>query len=122
MKLCAKVHFVRTLNVGESEAYKVALARGEVGLERPGGANVPGADLITAGRNAKAEMVVYANVAKTSTAGNFAKPASGAPPRTWQQAGQDAVDPRRLKLPNNPKLEAEIRDAVANGRVVRRKR
>ncbi len=107
-------------DVGESEAYKAALARGEVGLERPGGANVPGADFITAGRNAKGEMVVYANDAKTSTVGNFPKPATGAPPRTWQQAVQDAVDPQRLKLPNNPKLEAEIRDAVAKGRVVRR--
>src|SRR5262249_17269099 len=35
-------------DVGESEAYKEALTRNEVGLQRPTGANVPGADFITA--------------------------------------------------------------------------
>ncbi|MGC2774125.1 MAG: DUF4157 domain-containing protein [Bradyrhizobium sp.] len=106
-------------DIGEAEAYKAALGRGEVGLERPGGANVEGTDFITAGREPKGEMVVYANDTKTTTVGKFPKPAGGPPPRTWQQAVRDAVDPRRLKL-NNPKLEAEIRDAVAKGRVVRR--
>lgn len=107
-------------DIGEVEAYKVALAQREIGLQRPGGANLPGEDFITAGRNANGEMVVYVNDAKTSTIGKFPKPETGPLPRTWQQAVQDAVGPQRLKLPNNAQLEAEIRDAVAKGRVVRR--
>jgi hypothetical protein len=35
-------------DIGESEGYKAALQRGEIGLQRPMGANVPGVDFITA--------------------------------------------------------------------------
>ncbi len=105
-------------DVAENEAYKVALfVRKEIGLQRPTGANVTGADFITAvlrpGTRKVQEVIV--NDVKASVAGRFPVPKTSMP-GTWRSEVQNAVSPRRLNL-GDPALEAEIRAAVQQGRV-----
>jgi hypothetical protein len=85
-------------DIGESEAYKQALLRGEIGLQRPLGANVSGVDFITALREGATEIkeIVCTDV-KTSEVGKF--PAEKKTiPGTWLSEVQAAVAPGRLKL------------------------
>lgn len=105
-------------DLGESAAYKAALSKGEIGLQRPGGSNVPGVDFITAGKDSTGQMRIYVNDAKTSGVGNFPRPKS-AIPAAWHDEVSDAVSSGRLKV-DDPALEAEIRDAAAKGNIVRR--
>jgi hypothetical protein len=102
-------------DIGEAEAYKAALSRGEIGLQRPAGSNVPGVDFITARRDSNGQMWILLNDAKTSQVGRFPSPASS-PPASWVSEAQQAVTPSRLNL-GNAALEAEIRTAVAQGRI-----
>jgi len=91
--------------------------RKEIGLQRPTGANVTGADFITAvlrpGTRKVQEVIV--NDVKASVAGRFPVPKTSMP-GTWRSEVQNAVSPRRLNL-GDPALEAEIRAAVQQGRV-----
>lgn len=59
-------------DIGESEAYKQALLRGEIGLQRPMGANVRGVDFITAVREGATGIknIICTDV-KTSERGKF---------------------------------------------------
>ena len=103
-------------DIAENEAYKVALfVRKEIGLQRPTGANVTGADFITAvlrpGTRKVQEVIV--NDVKASVAGRFPVPKTSMP-GTWRSEVQNAVSPRRLNL-GDPALEAEIRTAVPTG-------
>lgn len=102
-------------DIGEAEAYKAALENGEIGLQRPGGANVPGADFITAvdGPNG---IEVFVNDAKTSTVGNFPTPKGPGVKPTWLAEAEDAVKPGRLHL-GDPALESRIQAAVKAGKV-----
>jgi hypothetical protein len=102
-------------DVAEAEGYKAALLRGEIGLQRPQGANVPGTDFITAARNAQGNIVIIVTDVKMSTIGRFPTPRSAVPP-AWQAEVRAAVAPGRLNL-NDPVLEQEIRAAVAAGRI-----
>jgi hypothetical protein len=99
-------------DVGEVEAYKSALARREIGLQRPEGSNAPGVDFITA-VDGPDGIEIFVNDAKTSTVGKF--PAAKGPnvKPAWQAEVDDAVSPSRLKL-GDPQLEARIRAAAAN--------
>ena len=85
-------------DIGESEAYKQALLRGEIGLQRPLGANVRGVDFITAVRDGANEIkeIVCTDV-KTSEVGRFPAPKTIIP-GTWRNEVLDAVAPHRLKL------------------------
>jgi len=85
-------------DIGESEAYKQALIRGEIGLQRPLGANVRGVDFITALREGPTEIreIVCTDV-KTSEVGRFPAPKTIIP-GTWLSEVLAAVDPRRLSL------------------------
>lgn len=85
-------------DIGESEAYKQALLRGEIGLQRPLGANVSGVDFITALREGATEIkeIVCTDV-KTSEGGRFPAPKKTIP-GTWLSEVQAAVAPGRLKL------------------------
>lgn len=125
-------------DIGESEAYKQALLRGEIGLQQPMGANVPGVDFITAVREGATEIkeIICTDV-KTSVMGKFPSPKKTLP-GTWQGEVFDAVSPTRLKLraimtdasgpvsssfplPSNPAelaaLESKIVQAVKQNRV-----
>jgi hypothetical protein len=102
-------------DVGESEAYKQMLAKGEIGLQRPQGANVGGADCITAARTSNGEMEVIVTDVKTSEVGRFPTPNLTLKP-AWRTEVSDAIAPGRLNL-GDPALEAEIRNAVSAGRV-----
>lgn len=103
-------------DVGEAQAYSEAIyVRGEIGLQRPAGANVRGVDFITARRNAAGEIEVLITDVKTSTKGEFPKPATSIKP-AWQAEVEAAVAEGRLDL-GDPALEAEVRDAVKAGRV-----
>src|SRR5215475_9594639 len=83
-------------DIGEAEAYKQALLRGEVGLQRPMGVNVRGADFITAIRSGPDTVseIVCTDV-KTSSVGRFAQPKTYLR-GDWRQEAQDAVN--RMKL------------------------
>ena len=85
-------------DIGESEAYKQALLRGEIGLQRPLGANVSGVDFITALREGATEIkeIVCTDV-KTSEGGRFPVPKKTIR-GTWLNEVQAAVHPGRLKL------------------------
>ena len=106
-------------NKGEGLAYHEALQRGEIGLQQPAGANVPGTDFITAVLDDAGNV---SNVAitdvKTSMRGRFPEPKT-AIPGTWQAELLDAISPDRLAL-SDQALEGAIRNAVAEGRVVLR--
>jgi hypothetical protein len=105
-------------DIAESSTYNEALSRGEIGIQAPGGANVPGADFITVGQDATGKLVVYVNDAKSSIRGVFPTPRTQLP-ASWLAEVRSAVAPGRLDL-ENPALEAEIRDTVQNGRVSQR--
>lgn len=83
-------------DVGEAEAYKEALRRGEVGLQRPMGVNVRGVDFITAVRSGPngIEAVVCTDV-KTSEVGRFPSPKKVLP-GSWRAEVDAAV--ARMKL------------------------
>jgi hypothetical protein len=101
-------------DIGEAQGYKAALTRGEIGLQRPQGANVPGPDFITAYR-IRGQMRILVTDVKTSTIGQFPN-AANTMPSSWLQAVQAAIGPRRLGL-GNPALEAEIQSAFQAGRI-----
>jgi hypothetical protein len=102
-------------DIGEAEAYKAALERGEIGLQRPGGSNVPGADFITAAEGPNG-IEIFVNDAKTTSVGTFPKPKGPSVKPTWQAEVNDAIQPGRLDL-GDAVLEQRIRDAAAAGRV-----
>ena len=99
-------------DIGESEAYKQALVRGEIGLQRPMGANgsrfyhVPWT-------NGSIEIV--ATDVKTSEIGRFPIPKTYIL-SAWQAEVEEAVAPGRLNL-NDQNLEAQIRSAYQAGHV-----
>lgn len=103
-------------DAGEAYAYNAALARGEVGIQRPMGANDPGPDFMTAvkDRQGRVREVVISDV-KTSERGK-APTLRRRIPRTWRAELQQAVAPGRLDT-GDPRLDEEIRRAVAEGRV-----
>ena len=83
-------------DIGESEAYKEALRRGEIGLQRPMGANVAGADFITAIRNGSTGIVeIICTDVKTSEIGKFPAPKTVLP-GSWRAEVDAAVS--RLKI------------------------
>lgn len=85
-------------DIGESEAYKEAMLRGEIGLQRPMDVNVRGVDFITAVRDGSTEIkeIVCTDV-KSSEKGRFKRPKNTIP-GTWLSEVQAAVAPWRLKL------------------------
>ena len=101
--------------MAEAEAYKAALRRGEIGLQRPQGANINGTDFISAAPNTQGVMEVIVTDVKMSTTGRFPAPRSTVPP-AWVAEVRAAVAPGRLNL-DDPILEQQIRDAVAAGRI-----
>lgn len=108
-------------DVAEAEGYKAALVRGEIGLQRPTGSNVPGTDFITAladppGSNNIVEIVV--TDMKASGVGRAPAP-SAVIPASWRAEVQDAISPARLRL-GDPQLEAAIRRAVQRVPIRRR--
>jgi hypothetical protein len=125
-------------DIGESEAYKQALLRGEIGLQRPLGTNVSGVDFITAVRaGATGIQEIVCTDVKTSEVGRFPAPKKTIP-GTWLSEVQAAVAPGRLKLrviitdvsgplphnlplPQSPAelaaLETEIVQAVGQNRI-----
>ena len=105
-------------DVAESQAYMEALQRGEIGLQRPEGANVAGTDFITARIGPNGSMEVLVTDVKSSTVGKFPAPRTIVPAE-WLGEVQAAVAPGRLNL-NDPALETQIRAAVLAGRVVAR--
>ena len=121
----------------EAEAYKQALLRGEIGLQRSFGANVRGVDFITAVRDgATGIREVLCTDVKASGRGQFPV-AKKTIPGSWLSEVQAAVSASRLKLqvcladaaspmgsfpmPETPAelaaLEQKIKDAVGQGRV-----
>ena len=101
---------------GEIESYKALLINGEVGLRRPGHANAPGADHITARLDPLSdEWTIYVNDAKSSSQGSFPSPKTSIP-TTWGEGVRDAIAPGTLDL-DNPMMEQAIRDAYEAGRV-----
>jgi len=106
-------------DVGETEAYKAALKKGEVGLQRPIGANDPGPDFITAVRDDRGRIkeIVVSDV-KTSGIGRFGPPVRGAAAtkklRVWTPEVRRAV--ARVKT-GNPVLDRDIKQAMREGRV-----
>lgn len=105
-------------SVAENEAYKAALARGEIGLQRPGAVNQGGTDFITATFDRTGDAWIVVNDSKASSIGSFPSPKPSVP-LAWMPEVEDAVSASRLNL-NDPALEATIRDAFAKGRVVYR--
>ena len=104
-------------DVAESEAYKAASARGEIGLQRPTGANVTGSDFITATLRPgtrKVQEVIVTDV-KATTVGRTPVPKTNIP-GSWRAEVNSAVAPNRLNL-GDKALEGEIRAAVQQGRV-----
>ena len=101
--------------MAEAEACKAALRRGEIGLQRPQGANINGTDFISAAPNAQGVMELIVTDVKMSTTGRFPAPRSTVPP-AWVAEVRAAVAPGRLNL-DDPILEQQIRDAVAAGRI-----
>jgi hypothetical protein len=97
----------------ELEAYDTALHKNqEIGIQSPGNVNQGGPDFITARRDAQGQIEVIVN---DSTL-NPNKKIKSSVPGTWRKEVDDAVAPGRLDL-GDPKLEAEIRQAVKDGRV-----
>jgi|SRR5579864_9647347 len=104
-------------DVAESEAYKAALTRGEIGLQRPTGANVTGTDFITAVVRPGTKQVreVLITDVKASVIGKAPVPKTTIP-GSWQAEVNSAVAPGRLNL-GDAALENEVRMAVQQGRV-----
>ena len=102
-------------DIGESEAYKQALRRGEIGLQRPMGANVAGADFITAIVRPDSSVEIVVTDVKTSERGKFPTPKAHLP-GTWQAEVQHAIGPTRLNL-HDPVLEGQVRAAFQQGRI-----
>jgi hypothetical protein len=97
----------------EFEAYDTALhANHEFGIQRPGNVNQGGPDFITARRDANGQIEVIVNDATI----NPNKKVKSSLPATWRKEVADAIAPGRLDL-GDPQLEAEIRQAVKDGRV-----
>jgi hypothetical protein len=110
------IHTAIRPDLAETHSYKQLLTNGEIGLERPQGANVPGRpDSVTARENADGSITVFVNDAKGSKSGNFPEPAPHMP-STWRQQVENAVAPGRLDL-GDPALEARIQQAVAQGNI-----
>jgi hypothetical protein len=85
-------------DIGEAEAYKHALLRGEIGLQQPMGANVRGVDFITVVRESPTDIKeILCTDVKTSAQGTFPTPKTMLP-GTWFGEVLDAVSPARLKL------------------------
>ena len=109
----------RSINTGirsgiaEGEHYKLALESGEIGLQRPGGANVPGPDSITAAGDGSE---VFVNDPKNTVVGKHPVAKGPGVKPEWMKEVESAVSPGRLKL-GDPALEAKIRQAVADGKV-----
>jgi hypothetical protein len=102
-------------NKGESLAYQEALNRGEIGLQRPAGANVPGADFITAITDRTRVREVVITDVKASLRGRFPVPKATIP-GNWHAELLDAVSTDRLSL-SDPVIEEAVREAVTNGRI-----
>jgi Domain of unknown function (DUF4157) len=104
-------------DVAEMTTYHSRLARGEIGILAPVGANIPGPDSATAVRlpNGDIEIVIIDTKARVSERSRFGR-LRAALPATWSSAVSDALSPQRLNL-GDPQLEAEIRDAWNQGRV-----
>ena len=101
---------------GEFDSYNALLVNGEVGLRRPGRANAPGADHITARPDPLTdEWTIYVNDAKSSSQSSFPDPVTSIP-ITWGEEVKAAVAPGTLDL-GNPMMEQAIRDAYEAGRV-----
>jgi hypothetical protein len=103
-------------DVGEAEAYKAALQAGEIGIERPQGANVKGrADFITSARDASGEMWIIANDAKTmsSPKSAFEAPKPGLRPG-WDAQVKAAIDRASF---SDPKIKPELEAAYKAGRI-----
>ncbi|MEV6489099.1 DUF4157 domain-containing protein [Actinoplanes sp. NPDC051633] len=99
----------------EAAGWREALARGEIGLQAPTGANVPGGDFYTARIDPNGQVTLIANDVKMSTIGQFPTPATTLRP-TWRAELLAAIQPGRLNL-GDPALEAAIRAAFAAGRI-----
>jgi hypothetical protein len=98
-------------DLGEAHAYKRALSNGEIGLERPFGANRGGADFITAVFDATHGYVIVLTDAKWSAVEGHPSPQTWAP-MTWLAQAQDAVD--RVDL-GDEGLNTLIKDAWERG-------
>ena len=105
---------------GESWAYNTALDRGEYGLQRPFGANLPGADFVTAkvertpGPQGELRATIYINDAKTSGISSFPTPSGEVKP-SWPQMAENAV--AKMDLGDHD-VEQAIRAALDEGRIV----
>jgi hypothetical protein len=102
-----------TADVGESEAYKAALRAGEVGLQRPFGANVGGSDFITAKVDPNGLAQIIVTDVKTSVRGKFPVPKT-VMPGSWQTEVQNAIARLQVK---DPQLAQQIQDAYNAGRI-----
>lgn len=104
-------------DIAESEAYKAALLRGEIGLQRPTGANVTGSDFITAVLQPGTRQVreVLVNDVKATVVGRTPVPKTTIP-GSWRTEVNNAVAPGRLNL-GDPALENGIRQAVQQGHI-----
>ena len=104
-------------DVAEAEAYKAALLRGEIGLQRPTGANVRGADFITAVLDSGTKQVreVLATDVKATVVGKTRAPKITIP-GSWLTEVNNAVAPGRLYL-GDIALEDAIRTSVQQGYV-----
>src|SRR6185312_11714770 len=82
-------------DIGEAEAYKRAMLRGEIGLQRAFGVNVPGVDFITAVRDGgKGVLAVVCTDVKTSGAGKFPEPKPSLPGHWRAEAISAGLHPR----------------------------
>jgi hypothetical protein len=90
-------------DVAEGEAYKAALSRGEIGIQRPTGANVTGTDFITAvrkpGTNRIREVVI--TDVKATVSGRFPVPKTTIR-GSWLSEVQHAVAQGRLVSATRP--------------------
>ncbi len=83
-------------DMGEAEAYRQALQRGEIGLQRPIGANSPGADFITVKRGANGDPEIIVTDVKTTTTGRAPPTPKQSLPKDWIKEVDDAIG--RLSL------------------------
>ena len=119
-------------DIAEASAYKAFLESGEIGLQRPAGANLEGGDFITAaeepdvqtslGRVADREIWVIVNDTKSSGSvgkATFPKPAGPEVPPEWMDEVHAAVQKGHLDLGDLTPggIEDRIRAAVTQGRV-----
>jgi hypothetical protein len=104
-------------SAAEDFAYKDALARGEIGIQRPGRINESGADFITARRNSSGQIEIVLHDATIDINKKLDRSQL-----SWVQEAKDAIEIQRggatrLQL-HNPELEDEIRDALSKRRFV----